>query len=517
MSLEGYIKIESTNTWVYGDLNLHWVGAQLTSVVKTWIAGEYNLQKQIRNNPWFIDVNDAHQNYLDKSLALIPAPRIKIPDEQYALVQNDCKIPLVSLMTLWANSGLNINISSLTNAEREAMEQAQGGIVRNEEIEIELDFIPKNPDKAIFFEGMWVPYELVLYNTDDGGMLLPREIANTNINEIGSWVNSENLIFRTVENDENHTVLGVEELDYRNPSPDLPVGYSQAVKQVGICKIAEDILDSNSSVIGKKAKIKTKLIGNTSILGVYEKGGVGNLEVSIGDHVAEYGIVEQQNAAGTKIVYKYEITGTSADNPLNRTVNGQSAFSHPDFETWLKSGRSVDLIFDNQGNPVDVFPVSQLAINQGMSPNRTLAADLNYFLTGGRVVNLNSLNPYFRSVFGSNDSCKFILNYWIDIVAAQAIEPSSAPVYNVTYDFSTPASVWGMFKINDVYVPDMPEFADWLDTNYPGGIPMPTQYATQYYFYQLGGPYLKALNQPKENFYNSLRSGNSMHGGSGGE
>ena len=497
---QGYIKIETTNTWVYADLNLNWVGAQLTSVVKTWIAGEHDLQKQIRNNPWFIDINDAHQNYLDKSLALIPAPRIYIPNDQYALVQDNCKIPIATLLTSWGISIPNANISSLTNAEREAIENVQGAIVRNEEIEIELDFVPKNPDKAIFFEGMWVPYEVILYNTDDGGMLLPREINNTNINEISSWVESENLNFRTVINDSNHTVLSVEELDYRNPSPDLPAGYSQAVKQIGMCKITEDILDSSSSLIGKRARIKTKLIGNTSILGNYKKGGAGNLEVSIGKDVAEYGIIEQQNAVGDQIVFKYEITGTSVDNPLNRTVDGIRSLDHPDFETWAKSGTSIDLL------GVAVFGDS----------SRTLAQDIDGYLTSGRAYR-NYIHSHYRTktnVFAF-EPLDDILTYWIDNVAAQTIEPSSAPTYDITFssDIHEPweAPWWGMFKVNGVYVPDMPEFVEWLHNNYPSGIPYSSSVLRKWgistYDYTLRMTW---------SGYDDLLSGNLMHGGSGG-
>lgn len=495
---QGYIKIETTNTWVYANLNLNWVGAELTSVVKTWIAGEFDLQKQIRNNPWFIDINDAHQNYLDKSLALIPAPRINIPRGQYQLVQDNCKIPITTLLTSWGISMPNINIASLTNEEREALEETQGAIVRSEEIEIELDFIPKNPDKAIFFEGMWVPYEVILYNTDDGGMLLPREISNTNINEISSWVNSENLEFRAIENDSNHTVLSVEELDYRNPSPDLPVGYSQAVKQVGMCKITEDILDSNSSLIGKRAKIKTKLFGNTSILGSYEKGGAGNLEVLIGEDVAEYGIVLHENVQGAQSVFKYTITGSSETIPISTVIDGQPAVEHPDFKAWLLSGTSTQLLGEN------IVP----SYYGNGAPNVSLYRGLSYVVFSGRTGNPLS------GAYKNNEMVQSILKAWIDNVASQTFI-ESIPSYDIQFDHSK--GEYGMFKADDVYVPDMPEFVEWLENNYPGGIPFSAN-ASVYYTQNgnigfSGGSFPSYVNN---NFYDLLISGNTLHAGSGG-
>ena len=499
---QGNIKIESSNTWIYGNLILNWTKGNLNSVVKTWVSAEQSLAKQVRANPWLIDVNEAHQNYLDKSLQLIPAPRIKIPlGEELQPVWENCKVPVTPLATRWLIQDSNINISSLTSAELEDLEEfGDDRIVQYETVVIEVDFIPRNSEKAVFFEGMWASFEVVVYNTDDGGMLLPRELSNQNINEISSWVDSSNLAYKGIINDSDQTVLSVEEIALQ----DLPDGYVRGTRQLGMCRLSEDILESEE-LIGKKAKIKIKLFSGTSIGGTYIPGGAGNLEVFIGESVTEYGIIKQDLTQDLQLAYKYDIQGSTSyvvnQSPMNATIDGIAARLHPDFKAWLLSGTSMQLL------GVNIVP----SYYGGGIPNVTLYKALNTVVTQGRGFNGNA-DAITNSPYYASDTVQGVLRYWIENVAANATALSEPPVYDVTYDFNLPGSnmdigSWGMFKVNGVYVPDMPEFVDWLHDNYPSGIP----------YYKFTREYwgLQFTMNSKWNGYNNLLSGGEMHGGSG--
>jgi phage-related protein len=492
---QGNIKIESSNTWIYANLNLIWEQGGLNSVVKTWVSAEQSLAKQVRVNPWLIDVNEAHQDYLDKSLELIPAPRIKIPlGEELQPVWENCKVPVTPLATRWLIQNSNVNISSLTSAELENLEQfGDDRIVQYETVVIEVDFIPRNSEKAIFFEGMWASFEVIIYNTDDGGMLLPRELSNQNINEISSWVDSSNLAYKTIINNSDQTVLSVEEIALQ----DLPDGYVRGTRQLGMCRLSEDILESEK-LIGKKAKIEIKLFSGTSIGGTYIPGGAGNLEVFIGESVTEYGIIKQDLSQDQQLTFKYDIQGSTDyianQQPMNATIDGIEVRNHPDLKTWMQSGTSNQLLGYN------VVP-SYLG---GGIPNSTLLHGLNMTVTNGSGFNgsYNALNSSPHYAYGVVQQA---IKVWIEDIAANATILSEPPTYDITYGSQ---GSWGMFKVNDVYVPDMPEFVDWLHDNYPSGIPYNRAAREKW------GLVTVTMNG-RWNGYDDLLSGGKMHGGSG--
>ena len=430
----GSIKVASTDTWIYGNIKLIWdTSNEIKTEVKTWIVSEPSKEALVKLNPWYEGVNDLYQNYLTKSLELIPAPRINFPVQlgkptdisatinasssvygeslSYQTLK-ECGVPVLVNYTLWTTEANNI--SDLTDLQRGNIEGAyadwsettnyslhdkvkythstegvpknyislndnnQGNIPRYDEnwreeevdlaqiskyvaegylpdsiidhdeilnelqikeiwedvtkrlpsqaeldifkdssgnytdnarsvidllvynlylekilfnniTEIELDFISDSAKRGVnkntpdFFKGMWASYEIKLYSTGDGGILLPRELANENVNEISGWKGAEDLMILGPIYDQDHTVYEIS-----NSSDE---SYSKIVTQKGMCRLSEAIRDDNGEIIGYKAKAKIRTVGNFSLNGQYKKGGAGNLEITIHDFVAKYGIV----------------------------------------------------------------------------------------------------------------------------------------------------------------------------------------------------------------------------------
>lgn len=464
----GSIKVASTDTWIYGNIKLIWdTSNEIKTEIKTWIVSEPSKEALVKLYPWYEGVNDLYQDYLTKSLELIPAPRINFPvqlgkptdisatinasssvfggDLSYQTLK-ECGVPVLVNYTIWTTEANNIsdltdlqrgniegayvdwsettnyamhdkvkythsaeelpkNYISLTdnnqgniprydeNWEEEEIDLAQiskyvaegylpDSIIDHDEIlnelqikeiwtditkrlpsqseldifkdssgnydgnakyvidlvvynlykekilynnitEIELDFISDSAKSGVnkntpdFFKGMWASYEIKLYSTEDGGILLPRELANENVNEISGWKSAEDLMILGPIYDQDHTVYEIS-----NSSDE---SYSKIVTQKGMCKLSEAIRNDNDEIIGYKAKAKIRTVGNFSLNGQYKKGGAGNLEITIHDFVAKYGIVrigtETTQAPITMQGAKQKITDFRTENA---TLNGSS-------------------------------------------------------------------------------------------------------------------------------------------------------------------------------------------------
>ena len=113
----GNLEVEITNGWLYGDLKLTWDSKSIQSKVQHWIVADSSAIRALRVQPWALSANESFQDYLDKSLEVIPAPRIGMPtfasgytDENENFVPKDrwnfharhfCKTDVIVNSSIW--------------------------------------------------------------------------------------------------------------------------------------------------------------------------------------------------------------------------------------------------------------------------------------------------------------------------------------------------------------------------------------------------------------------------------
>ena len=585
---QGAIKISSSDTWIYGNLNLTW-GAQTTIVseIKTWITSSPSRRFLAKTNPWYVGVNDLYEGYLKKSLELLPAPEIKIKtqmgvenydtwDEQAVdtsiinqKIVEHCKVPIIPNVTLWGIEANNI--SSLTNQERTNLEgdvdaglyrtvteyangylpeeinshsdivnEAQinalyqdflgsnasaadinsyisnnrnaryviyvllgfsgfeGKIVFKNEIEIDLDFISHsarnglNDKIAERFKGLWASYEIKLCSTGDGGILLPEYADNQNVNQDSGWTPAQDLLILGPINDDNHTTYEIVQ------SSDSD--YSRVVIQRGMCRLNEQIIE-NDVVVGYRATAKIRPVGNFSLGGDYQLGGAGNLEIKVHDFATKYGIVRKgADTSDVGTIITRNSFYVPSDFRIGDSLHGKFGLGYytKNRKYYVKlrdengqlTGQEVELFNDTNGfrkwlEDNDYFNINYLSANLG-----TIAYTLGHISSAGGVATAVWGAQMFNAAFMSSGlrgagtpshTGEIDSNYLenLDHDTEGAIGLYDAYILNMTATQTVSATVpytieldstLNMWKVNGTFVPDLPEFKEFMQLAYPSGI-----------------------------------------------
>ena len=435
----GNLKIESTNKWVIGNLEVQVDESIVKGEVKAWVTSNDDQLASI--------IEEENEGW--RSTKKISGPAIlSFLDVDYSG---------------WFYQFGNLSGYSKKNPAGIVLPRSQDSDPANfmfkDAINCAAKFKVGESFEVNDYLGLWVTYEFKTFSEQGGGLLSPRSFDPQVMLSSQDSLAIDGSVSLGVCNSANHTLLSIEQMTVES----TPNGYAYGWVQKGIMKIHSSFLTEAETFSDESNQnLDTVLLGaeqwlcqaNASCF-IVDNEGLGNIEFKVGDIAYEYGIVYDSELDNYSVVNKnndYDAKGVSLDTAydvLLKTKTKRKAFRKfvmegdvPCFQIWRHLVRTstqesqVEDFYASQylpdGNTLG-FPFGQYKAERSALPYLPSSPGIELKLNFGTL----DINPRLKAIIlkaaETWKSCVLdALTIRVDIVEDTSGDSTLAAVYTHT-------------------------------------------------------------------------------------